>query len=243
MIAKPAVCAVPPPPSPPVYLPCCGLTREADTTGKTGDYLIRSSAPGGGAPCPRTIAQELFPHLKGDELAWSNLSAAQQRMVNNREQSLFQWRNSHNLGAVFSTSCDGMSVAVNGEPSPCPNCQALRKLHLFQNILNKRVPDENKMKYVPKKYRCAELGKIYLQYKGVRQLIEEDDGSTPWLRFAKGTAEGLYKSSDVLIGMVHAIMKKAQRTAKGKSLKNMQYTQAFDSFCSLLASTSTRCRS
>jgi len=29
------------------------------------------------------------------------------------------------------------------------------------------------MKYVPKVYRCPELGQIHLKYKGVRKLVEK----------------------------------------------------------------------
>lgn len=35
------------------------------------------------------------------------------------------------------------------------------------------MPDEANMKFVPKAYRCPELGTIYLKYKGVRELVEQ----------------------------------------------------------------------
>ncbi|KIJ12265.1 hypothetical protein PAXINDRAFT_83218, partial [Paxillus involutus ATCC 200175] len=60
------------------------------------------------------------------------------------------------------------------------------------------------------------LGSIYLKYEGVRQLIEQvinsvfqDDGNSPWLRFAKGVSNGLFKNQNVLLGMVEAMVKKA----------------------------------
>lgn len=40
--------------------------------------------------------------------------------------------------------------------------------------------------------------------------------------------------------MVEALVKKTERLAKGKSLKNMSYPAAFGDFCNILASTSTR---
>ena len=71
-----------------------------------------------------------------------------------------------------------MSPATDADvPAPCISCVELRKIHVFQNVLNRKIPDENNMKYVPKNYRCRELGSIYLKYNGVRQLIEEVCGA------------------------------------------------------------------
>ncbi|KAF9236370.1 hypothetical protein BU15DRAFT_36788, partial [Melanogaster broomeanus] len=44
----------------------------------------------------------------------------------------------------------------------------------------------------------------------------------------------------VLLGMVEAMVKKAERLALGQGLQNMRYSDVFDSFCSLLASHSPR---
>ncbi|KAH7910134.1 hypothetical protein BJ138DRAFT_1114345 [Hygrophoropsis aurantiaca] len=219
---------------------CGGLPREEDP--KIDAYFLRSSASGGGAPARLQITYELFPDRDKGDCTWANLSRAQQKMVLTREHALYKWRNDRNVGAVFSTRCNGTAIllASGDVPLPCANCQALRKLHTFQNILNRKMPDEENMKFVPKGYRCHDLGTIYLKYKGVRKLIEDNDGQTPWLRFAKGAAAGVYKSQSVLLGMVEAMVKKSERALQGKSLRNMQYTEGFDSFCSLLASTSTR---
>lgn len=40
--------------------------------------------------------------------------------------------------------------------------------------------------------------------------------------------------------MVEALVKKSERLAKGKHLQNFQYSESLDTFCSVLASTSTR---
>ena len=52
--------------------------------------------------------------------------------------------------------------------------------------------------------------------------------------------DGIYAKQDVLLGMVEALVKKTERLAKGQSLKNMSYPAAFNDFCNVLASTSTR---
>ncbi|KAH7924394.1 hypothetical protein BV22DRAFT_1195934 [Leucogyrophana mollusca] len=217
---------------------CAGLPRTKYP--RVGSYLDRSAAEGGGAPCRRRIARQLFPGFSDEELAWPMLSARHRQMVLVRERALQKWHNRRNIGAVFSSSCTGVGLVTNGEPSACAACLSLLKLHSFQNILNRKMPIDENMKFVPKAFRCPDLSSIYLKYEGVRKLVEEDDDDTPWLRFAKGVADGLYKSQEVALGMVEAIVKKSERVVKGQSLKNMKYTTAFDSFCSLLASTSTR---
>ena len=151
--------------------PCPGLQASIDEA--ICRYLQRSSVLGGGAPSRASIAQKLFPDLPG--CSWATLDDTQQNMVLIREQALFRWVNRHGLGAVFSADCKKISPAANtnGVLTPCKSCVELRKLHIFQTVLNRKIPDEKNMKYVPKGYRCPELGSIYLKYHGVRQLVEE----------------------------------------------------------------------
>ncbi|KII82891.1 hypothetical protein PLICRDRAFT_120117, partial [Plicaturopsis crispa FD-325 SS-3] len=203
--------------------------------------LSRSSTMGGGAPSRKKIALSLFPCISPDDYSWPSLSKVQQRMVLRREELSFRWQNRRNLGAVFSSGCEEKVFVRDGtEAQPCSSCRDLRKLHTFQVVLNRQIPDEANFKFVPKSFRCPELGRIYLKHEGVRKLIEEDDGRTPWLRFAKGAADGVYKSQGVVLGMVEAMVTKTERLLKGKSLKNMHYSGALDTFCSMLASISTR---
>ncbi|KIJ10565.1 hypothetical protein PAXINDRAFT_85879 [Paxillus involutus ATCC 200175] len=216
-----------------------GLRSDSDPG--IARYLRRSSALGGGAPSRMRIAQELFPGLAQDALSWKALDRMQRDMVLTREQAHYRWLNRHNVGAVFAADCEGMCPPIDGERATCQRCRQLYKLHLFQNVLNRKEPQEANMKFVLKGHRCQELGSIYLKYEGVRQLIEEvsfTNEAVCTLRFAKGVSNGLYKKQDVLLGMVEAMVKKAQRLAHGQHLQNMQYTDAFDSFCSVLSSLS-----
>ncbi|KAK7012417.1 hypothetical protein R3P38DRAFT_3324101 [Favolaschia claudopus] len=105
------------------------------------------------------------------------------------------------------------------------------------------MPDEPNMKFVPKAHRDKDLSRIYLQYHGVRELVErfrsQEDGRSPFLKFAVGCPDGSYKS-ETFTGMVKAIVLKQTRLEKGKCLRNMKYDTVFDQFCDLLASTSKR---
>jgi hypothetical protein len=86
--------------------------------------------------------------------------------------------------------------------------------------------------------RCVIL--IILNYLiPTQSTVCQDDGQSPWLKFARGVLDGLYKSQ-TLLGMVEAFVIKADRIGKGKSLRNMKYNDTFSNFCNLLASTSAQ---
>ncbi|VDB87010.1 unnamed protein product [Peniophora sp. CBMAI 1063] len=216
---------------PATITPCPGLLRTSSKLIER--YLARSSVDGGGAPSRSRIARELFYVEDGeDNLTWSSLTQHERAMVLRRESVLFKWRNNRTVGAVFSTSCAG--VASSSFPlRPCEDCHALWRLHGFQVIVNRKMPAEGTWKFTPKAYRNGELGSIYLKYKG-------NDGANPWLRFAQNASAGLYKSHEVVLGLVKAMVEKADRVRLGKRHTNMHYTEALDSFCNVLQSISPR---
>lgn len=151
-----------------IPVPCPGLTRQSDP--RIDNYLARTSVQYGGAPSRFVITRELF----GPDARWSELSEKQQRMVLRREKVLALWRNAHDIEAVFSTQCEGTVYAGgDGDPPPCEICQGLHKLHLFLVAIRRPLPTEKNMKFVPKAYRCSQLGEIYLKYAGVRELMEK----------------------------------------------------------------------
>lgn len=236
-----------------VPFPCPGLLRNTDP--RIDRYMSRTSSTGGGAPSRHTIAKDLFK--SEEDIVWKDLSVQQQKMVLSREELSQLWKISRAACSIFSSE-----VTVHGSastpPRPCSKCDGLYKVHKFLVAINLPMPNEEDMKYVPKSYRNPELGTIYLKYKGVRELVEkvcnsdcfsdliltssafgQDDGRSPWLKFAQGVLDGLYKS-DTLLGMVEAYVIKSVRIRKGKSLHNMKYTNTFGNFCNPLASTSTR---
>ncbi|KAJ7176926.1 hypothetical protein C8R46DRAFT_1346848 [Mycena filopes] len=216
-------------------VPCPGLTGESNED--IADYLTRTAVAGGGAPSRQRIIEQLFP---GEGLALKDLDDDQQRMVLRRELSLQRWKLARSVGAVFAATCLRDVRTIDGdEPEPCSECQSLLRLHGFQVVLNRVVPEEENMKFVPKGYQDTELGVLFLKHKGLRQLVATDDGRSPWLKFAVGCTDGTY-TSDTLTGMVKALVIKQDRARKGKLLKNMSYSAEFSHFCDLLASTSPK---
>ena len=150
---------------------CPGLSKELHP--KIDQYLRRSSATGGGAPSRSKIARLLFQEYGDDTGSWTSLSGREQRLVKQRERSLYKWVNSRAVGAVFSTNCpDTVHFLRNGLPAPCDPCEALLRLHLFQVQLGRKMPTIDNFRYVPKEHRCTELGEIYLKYEGVKELLE-----------------------------------------------------------------------
>ncbi|KAJ6504529.1 hypothetical protein DFH09DRAFT_943717 [Mycena vulgaris] len=219
-----------PPPRCTIPLPCPGLTRESDT--EIATYIARTSVTGGGAPSRVRLAMDLFA------VKYSDLEASQQRMILRREVTLQKWKIGRSVGAVFSASClRDVPTPDGAEPQPCTECQNLYKLHGFKVAIHRPMPAEIAMKYVPVAYRDKELGTLYLRYQGVRDLIELDDGRSPWLKFAQGCVDGSY-SSDTLTGMVKALVLKSARVKQGKCMKNLKYSPEFDQFCNTLASAS-----
>jgi hypothetical protein len=157
-------------PTIPLLVLCPGLT--AKFCPKSGSYMRRSAAPGGGAPSRSKIAKILFGP---DVPQWRNLDEQRRNAVLRMEANRYLWVNHRHLGAVFSTACEGevMVSSVDEDPSPCSKCESLLHLHAFQVQLNRPMPAEKNMKFVPKIYRDEALGSLYLQIKGVRELVEE----------------------------------------------------------------------
>ncbi|KAJ7032518.1 hypothetical protein C8F04DRAFT_958759 [Mycena alexandri] len=213
-------------------LPCPGLTRESNE--EIATYLARTAVAGGGAPSRSRLALELFStDCKG-------LNEKQHRMVLRRELALQKWKIARAVGAVFATTClRDVPTMVGEEAKPCSECRGLYRLHGFQVAIHRPMPDEKAMKYVPVGYRDPDLGALFLKHKGLRELVELEDGRSHFLKFAQGCADGSY-TSDTLTGMIQALVLKQSRLRSGKSLKNMKYPPEFDQFCDLLASTSPR---
>ncbi|KAJ7709362.1 hypothetical protein B0H16DRAFT_1821435 [Mycena metata] len=213
-------------------LPCPGLTRESNE--EVATYLARTAVAGGGAPSRSRLALELF------SADYKDLNKEQHRMVLRRELALQKWKLARAVGAVFATTClRDVSTVVGEDVQPCSECRGLYTIHAFKVAIHRPMPDEKAMKYVPVGYRDPDLGALFLKHKGLRELVELEDGRSHFLKFAQGCADGSY-TSDTLTGMIQALVLKQSRLRDGKSLKNIKYPAEFDQFCDLLASTSPR---
>ncbi|KAK7049023.1 hypothetical protein R3P38DRAFT_3175276 [Favolaschia claudopus] len=191
----------------------------------------------GGAPSRTRIIVQLFP---GQDLKMKELDREQQRMVHRRELSFEKWKLARSVGAVFSSQCLREVLTKDGEEAqPCSECQSLLRLHTFQVAIQRGMPTEDNMKRVPKAYQDLEMGALFVQHRGLRELVELEDARSPWLKFAIGCVDRTF-TSDTLTGMVKALVIEHNRLRLGKSLKNMSYDAEFSQFCDVLASTSPK---
>lgn len=150
--------------------PCPGLTTSSNA--KIGVYLSRTPMLTGGAQSRIKIARRLFD--LGSKHYWTELSESQKAAVIRREEVEAAWRNCRAVDAVFSTQCeDTVYTAVGKDPDACSRCKDLYELKTFQNAIGRDAPADDKMKYVPKAYRCPELGAIFIRYHGLRALMEQ----------------------------------------------------------------------
>jgi hypothetical protein len=183
------------------------------------------------------LAKQLF----GEGAIFLGLSAKNKRMVLCRETILYAWQNDHHMGSVFSAKClhEVPIDDLPGSDGSCAECRKLYQLHVFQNTLNRPIPNEENWKFTPEGYQCLAIGKHYLGIKGARKLVEADNGHSPWFKFGQGVVDGEYASQEVVTGMVQVLVARAERTHLGKSMKNMAYPATFSAFLNSLASLST----
>ncbi|KAI0696274.1 hypothetical protein BC835DRAFT_878998 [Cytidiella melzeri] len=220
-----------------IRVPCPGLTKESSPD--VARYLCRTATAGGGAPSRSRIANALY---ETDNLLWRELKPSQKRAVQQREVSLYQWRNFRPLGTVFSVRCV-LLVTVSSladEPPTCMECQSLLSLRSFQVQLSRPIPSEQNMKFVPKLWRDEDMGVLYIRYRGLQKLVEMENGRSPWLKFSQGVVDGTYSNSEILLGMVRALVVKTDRLKQGKSLRGMTYTRVFSDFANMMASLAPR---
>ncbi|KAI0682051.1 hypothetical protein BC835DRAFT_1424926 [Cytidiella melzeri] len=176
-------------------VPCPGLCKELNSD--IAKYLCCTGVPGGGAPSLSKIAATFY----GEKNArWSTLSLTQKKAVQQQEYSLYRWRNLRHIGTVFSSECllNTTVSTLSDEPPPCSACQELLRLRGFQVQLQRPMPAEKNLKFVPKMYRDEDVGALYLQYHGLRALSGKDNGKSPWLKFACGVVNGVYASSNII---------------------------------------------
>lgn len=152
-----------------VSVPCPGLTRSANP--KVNQYLSRTAMPGGGARSKLALSLLVFGRK------WVELNLKECKVVLRRVALEYQWINSHAAGSVHSKNCEASVQQPQGEsgerdPSPCSSCLALLRNHRFQSAINRKCPEDAKLKFVPIAYRCPVLGDIYAKHMGVRELIE-----------------------------------------------------------------------
>lgn len=148
--------------TPSTRLPCPGLSSESDS--RIEAYLSRSSASGGGGPAYAVIVNEYF----GSDKDYLNLTPSERLEVLAIQQQRRQWTNVHHTKRIYSTSCPkiGRTETGGSKVLPCVQCSEVLQLPGFNRVLRTKAPDEDNMKYVPKRWREIGSDELLGKYEG-----------------------------------------------------------------------------
>ncbi|KIY68019.1 hypothetical protein CYLTODRAFT_395984 [Cylindrobasidium torrendii FP15055 ss-10] len=217
-------------------LPCPGI--GATNAANIITYLRRTSSRGGGAPSIHVLARELYPK----KLFWRKLNRLEKKAVRDAQLHRQRWRNEHEEGRVFSTSCSKITTVLgeDNQRRACHACNDLLKMHAFCTALRKPQPLKENLKYTNKVFHSRILGGQYASVLGLSELIQEDAQGSPFLRFSVGALNGKFDNKKVFLGLVQAMVERVERDERGVGTQNFSYAPAFDEFVSILATHSPR---
>lgn len=152
---------------PPQSLPCPGLTKSQHE--RIPIYLSRSSAPGGGVTSRTIVARKIYSGHK-----YSQLTRVQKANVRRIQVLQFRWINDHHEERVVSAKCLKMVATKAGleEAEPCVECVALLRLGTLRSVLSRPIPDDKNLKYIPKECLSTLVGKLYVTFLGLREIME-----------------------------------------------------------------------
>ncbi|KAJ6546589.1 hypothetical protein B0H10DRAFT_1969601 [Mycena sp. CBHHK59/15] len=171
--------------------------------------------PQGGAPSRSQIVMDLFSS------AWKDLNAKQHCMV---LQGKCCCKPGSLLVVLDQFSC--VLASQMFKQLLVKTRSLARNVRLFKNSVPSELPSTGQY-----------LKKIH-EHNGLRELIKLYDGRSPFLKCAKGCADGSY-DSNTLTGMIQPLVLK-QMHPKWEVIEEHAVPPEFNKFCDLLASTSPR---
>jgi len=69
----------------------------------------------------------------------------------------------------------------------------------------------------------------------IHTIIQESDGQSVLIRFARKATSGAFSDNKILLGMIEALTLEAER---GLEKKNVRYNPDYDEFCNVIRMTS-----
>ncbi|KAH9855569.1 hypothetical protein C2E23DRAFT_813848 [Lenzites betulinus] len=228
-------------------LPCHGITAARESQVVT--YLNRTGATGGGARSITALAKERYG------VAFKELSARRQAIINRDQENDRKWRNDHVAHAVFSTSCrktvsssafrfplptsasrqDTTTLGSEGQ-AMCSNCAEVMRSSTFKQALRVPTPSSDHYKHLNKKYRNETMSRLYLKVVGLKDLVQEQSSElSVFARFALGIHQGKYDSRGYIVDLVKALVEVDDRKARGVGMQNFTYGPALVEFATTCA--------
>ncbi|KAJ3538768.1 hypothetical protein NM688_g6473 [Phlebia brevispora] len=207
--------------------PCPGLSPKDDV--RIATYLMRTGALGGGSRSLPSLAEERYGRTYGE------LTKQEKAIIDDHYVALFQWRNEQRRSRVYSTTClKHIKCEYEGDAQPCSKCLRLLKNTDFIRALNRDIADEDKMKYMNKRYQDPALGDLFIKTSGLRELVQARDSGSPYVRYALGVVDGTYKDNKVLSGLMRSQLTLVDKEARGVGKQNFHWPEAYDRFLHVL---------
>jgi hypothetical protein len=231
-----------------VTRPCNGITEAFEP--RISNYMRRAGPLLAGAASETVLAK--LHH----DLAYKDLSDAQQNEIDLLRQHGTRWRKEYNHpgapgGAVFATAClktvqEHPDLAA--ERVVCEQCRAVCRDGNFQTILRKPVPKADNFRFANRAYVPDQLFSIYARCEAIHDLLEnkvrallailirfadlmvQDFRHSPAFRYAELIAQGKLQDQPVFNDLMAAIVHKQQRLEDNRGIQNFPYGAALDNF-------------
>ncbi|KAG8757304.1 hypothetical protein FRC11_004663 [Ceratobasidium sp. 423] len=209
----------------PLTVPCRGLRIEHDERVPN----ITSRSPIGG----RTSIWIMARHLYNTE--YQNLTPAQKDDVRMATTATARWLvylepQPHIRSHKCTGNCD--PAMANLTPTDiCNPCSDLLCMKLFRNALNRPLPPDEKLKYVPNIHHNKAQAVLYGKYVGLKDVIEQTTSRrSPMMNFVIKVIKGEVKS-DIFVGILHTMATKDDKESRGMKGTNFKRLPEFLKFC------------
>ncbi|KAJ7687303.1 hypothetical protein B0H17DRAFT_1180926 [Mycena rosella] len=222
-----------------ILLPCPGLTAAYNEN--VGKYLDRAGSNGGGARVIGHYCEKLFQK----ELA--ELSDKEKQLAYAAQQHDHTWRNDVSPGIIASFATGeapclkSIEVATSDtSPSPCASCLLVFTSRAYQKMIKKPTPDAANLRYVPHRNQKAHAGKIYARFKGLEELVSEDNEFSLERRYVHHVINGDFKNDTVFNDILQAKILGKAHEIKRHGNQNFKHDEDVDAVFGLVHAISPR---
>ncbi|GBC52657.2 hypothetical protein GLOIN_2v1787768 [Rhizophagus irregularis DAOM 181602=DAOM 197198] len=166
----------------------------------------------GGAPRVEVLAKELFPIKFDKNFSWKRLTNNEKIKLENELVARAKWRNDFNSNCIRSNAIE--------RPIPkIENRKFTPKFIIKKNPIFKYLNDSN-------------LNELYYSVDSKQDSF--------WPILAEKGRQGVFKNKKVFEGLCKVMLEIANREQNNKGNQNLQYTENFANFTTILASLGTR---
>ncbi|CAB4472833.1 unnamed protein product [Rhizophagus irregularis] len=215
---------------------CIGLRDE-----KHLEYLQRIGGiiHYGGAPRVEVLAKELFPIKFDKNFSWKRLTNNEKIKLENELVARAKWRNDFNSNCIRSVKC---KITTTNKGRICKKYMKLNSNKILMNAIERPIPKIENRKFTPKFIIKKNPIFKYLNDSNLNELYYSVDSKQDsfWPILAEKGRQGVFKNKKVFEGLCKVMLEIANREQNNKGNQNLQYTENFANFTTILASLGTR---